>query len=149
LSLAQESGDKELRELPNLSNKKYWTLEMINEQLSNFNQIVGEVVGIKLAHYYLGHYKKYKDKLVNSQGKPVPINTLLTAAEWDQAVKLGVRNALDCGLGIDGVKALYDCIDKMPKRPEWTLYFLPANVKVSRLKRDLEKIESDFFAGKD
>ena len=145
LSLSRESGEKELQPLPKVEDKRYWTFNMMNEQLSNFNQIVGEVVAIKLAHYYLGHYKKYAGKLVDANGKHVPINTLLTPEEWDDAVRYGVRNALDCGLGIDGVKALYDCIDKMPSRPYWTLHFLPENVKVSKLKKDLEKIEKKFL----
>lgn len=147
--LAKESGEKELRELPNLSNKRYWTQDVLNEQLSNFNQIVGEVVAIKLAHYYLGHYKKYKGKLVDANQQPVPINALLTDKEWEEAVRYGVRNALDCGLGIDGVKALYDCIDRMQVRPAWTLFFLPEKVKVSKLRKDLDKIEKRFFAGLD
>lgn len=149
LSLAQESGDKELKELPNLSDKRYWSFDMLNEQLSNFNQIVGEVVGIKLAHYYLGHYKKYADKLTDAQGKVVPINTLLTTEEWDQALKYGVRNALLSGCTTEGLKALYDCIDKMPKRPAWTLFFLPEKIKVSKIKRDLTRYEDDFFANKE
>jgi hypothetical protein len=151
LSLAQESGEKELKELPNLNDKRFWTFDMMNEQLSNFNQIVGEVVGIKLAHYYLGHYKKYASQLADPQGKVVPINTLLTPDEWDQALKYGVRNALVCGCTTDGIKALYDCIDKMPKRPAWTLYFLPApeKVKVSKIKKDLTRFENDFFANKE
>ncbi len=149
LSLSQETGEKELHELPNLDDKRYWTFGMMNEQLSNFNQIVGEVVTIKLAHYYLGHYKKYADRLIDAKGKPVPINTLLTPAEWDEAVRYGVRNALDCGLGIDGVKALYDCIDKMPTRPPWTVYFLPANVKVNKLKKELDNIEKRFLRNQD
>lgn len=147
--LSKESGEKELRELPNLSDKRYWTQDVLNEQLSNFNQIVGEVVAIKLAHYYLGHYKKYKDKLVDANQNPVSINALLTNQEWEEAVRYGVRNALDCGLGIDGVKALYDCLDRMPTRPAWALFFLPENVKVSKLRKELDKIEKRFFAGLD
>lgn len=147
LSLSEESGEKELKPLPNLDNKKYWSMDMMNEQLSSFNQIVGEVVGIKLAHFYLGHYKKYAAQLNPSQATPVSINTLLAPKEWEQAVKCGVRNALDCGLGIDGVKALYECIEKMPKRPAWTLHFLPPNADIKRLRKDMEKIEKDYFAG--
>ena len=149
LSLAQESGEKELHELPNLSDKRYWTSDMMNEQLSNFNQIVGTVVGIELSHHYLGHFKKYADRLTDPKGKPVPINTLLTPDEWEASVRRGVRNALECGLSIDGVKALYDCIDKMPQRPAWTIYFLPDDVKVAKLKKTMERIEKDFFLGKE
>ena len=148
LSLALETGEKELKELPNLSDKQFWTEDMMNEQLSNFNQIVGVAVGVKLAQFYLGQYQKYDESLKDQNGKPVPINNLLTPQEWELCNKAGVRNALDAGYGIEGVKALYDCIDKMPKRPVWTSYFLPDNIKVSKLLRDMEKIQRDFFAGK-
>ena len=149
LSLAQESGDKELKELPNITDKRYWTDEMMNDQVSNFNQIVGVVVGTKLAHYYLGHYKKYESKLFTADGKPVPINTLLTPEEWEEALRYGVANSIKCGLGIEGVTALFECIDKMPKRPEWTLYFMPEKVKLSRIKSEMKKIEKKILSGGD
>ncbi len=147
LSLAQESGEKELHELPNLTNKRYWTEDIMNEQFSSFNQMVGVVVAMNLAHYYLGHYEKYAAKLTDAKGNPVPINTLLTDKEWDEAIKNGLVNSLNVGLATDGVKALFDCIDKMPKRPTWTLYFLPEKVKVPKLIKDMEKMEKRFFAG--
>jgi hypothetical protein len=147
LSLAQETGEKGLRELPNLSNSRYWTRDMMNEQLSNYNQIVGVLVGMKLANYYLGHYKKYERQLRDAQGNPMPINSFLTPAEWDEALKWGVVNALDCGLATDGIKALFDSIDKMPKRPAWARFFLPENVKVAKIRKDVEKIERRYFAG--
>lgn len=78
VDLAAETGDTEMKPLPNDSNPKYWTDDMLNEQLSNFNSIVGMMVGIKLAHHYLGHYEKYKARLTDAQGQSVPINTLLT-----------------------------------------------------------------------
>ena len=48
---------------------------------------------------------------------------------------------------MEGIKSLYDAIEKMPKRPAWTAYFLPANVKVDKVKKSLETIEKKFFAG--
>ena len=65
------------------------------------------------------------------------------------AVKFGTRNALDIGYGIEGAKALYDSIDQMKTRPEWTEYFLPKKISVRKLKRSLKRIEDDFFAGKE
>lgn len=149
LSLAAESGEKELKELPNLSNPKYWSEDVLQEQQSNFNQMVGTAVAIKLAHHYLGHYKKYAAKLEDASGKNVPINTLLTPAEWDESMRLGVRNAFEAGCGIEGPLALFECIEKMPKRPEWTFYFLPANAKVKLIKKEMEKIERKVFAGEE
>ena len=60
----------------------------------------------------------------------------------------GAQKALDCGLGVEGLEVLYDSIGVMPKRPAWTVYFLPAKAKVSKIKRDLNKLEKDFFLKK-
>ncbi|MEI7729349.1 MAG: hypothetical protein WCO56_07240 [Verrucomicrobiota bacterium] len=146
-ALAQESGDKELHEPPKLDNKKYWTEDMINEQLSSFNQMVGMVLAIELSHHYLGHFKKYAAQLDDTKGRPPPINNLLTPSEWDESMKAGCVNSLESGFGVDGIKALYDAINKMPQRPAWAAYFLPVNLKVDKVKKDLEKIEKKFFAG--
>jgi hypothetical protein len=148
LSLAQEKGENSLKDLPGTSDKKYWTEDMINEQLSNFNQMVGMILAIELSHHYLGHYKKYADKLSEEKGKPQPINSLLTEKEWEESVKAGARNALECGLGAEGLKSLFDSIEKMPTRPDWTIYFLPKNIKIAKIKKELDKMESDYFKGK-
>lgn len=144
-SLAEETGETSLKELPELSDKRFWSDDMMNEQLSNFNQMVGMVVAIELSHHYLGHFKKYESKLADEKGRPIPINNFLTTAEWDESLNAGVDNALDGGFGIEGVKALYETIDKMPKRPQWAAYFLPPNAKFAKIKKDLEKKEKVFF----
>ncbi len=147
-TLARETGEMSLRDLPRISERKYWTVNMINEQASNFNQMVGMVLAIELSHHYLGHFKKYADKLSDEKGIPVPINTLLTPEEWEASLKAGSRNALECGLGVDGLKALYEAMDKMPRRPFWTIYFLPDSVQVDRVSKTLEKYEKDYFQGR-
>lgn len=147
LILSKETGAKELAPLPQSDDKKYNTEDIINAQRSYFNQMVGMVLGIELSHHYLGHFKKYADKLEDASGKPVPINDLLTPSEWDESLREGARVALNCGFGVDGIKALYDAIAKMKQRPNWTSYFLPKNVKVDKIKKDLEKLEKRFFAG--
>jgi len=148
LSLAGESGEKELKPLPNIANPQYWTEAVLNEQESSFGQMVGAAVAIKLSHHYLGHYKKYASQLEDANGKTVPINTLLTPAEWETSMRVGIRNAMEAGYLIEGPKALFECIDKMPKRPDWTLYFLPAKANVKAIKKEMEKMEKDLFAGK-
>jgi hypothetical protein len=149
MSLSQETGETELREPQNLNDSRYWTREMLNEQLSNFNQIIGVVVGIKLSHYYLGYYDKYRTKLTDTQGNNVPISEFLTPEEWEESVRCGVRNSMDTGLMLDGIKALFECIDKMPKRPGWTKYFLPEKIKYSKTKRNMDRYEKKFLAGED
>jgi hypothetical protein len=143
--LSLETGEKSLRPLPNDTKAAYWTDDMLNEQLSNFNSIVGIVVGNKLAHHYLGHYDKYKDKLSDGKGNPVPINNVITPQEWEEAFLKGVRNALEAGCTVEGAIPFYEAFDKMKQRPPWTAYFIPANLKFAKLKKQLEKVQRDFF----
>lgn len=117
----------------------------MNAQLSQFKQMVGTLVAIEMAHHYLGHYQKYAAQLTGLNGTPVPINSLLTPQEWHNAVMAGAGNGLECGLRVDGLKFLYDCIDRMETRPAWITFFLPAGAKVSRVKRDLDRLEKEFF----
>ena len=147
--LAQESGRAMLSPLPSDSNPKYWTDEMLNEQQSNFNSIVGIMVGIQLAHHYLGYYDKYKGRLVDTPASPASINTLLAPEEWDQAFRLGLRNALQAGCMTEGVIPFFEALDKMKVRPPWAIYFLPENVKYPKLKKELERIQQRFLRGED
>lgn len=147
-SLARETGEMELQELPNVGNPKYWTEDLMNEQQSNFRQMVGTVVALKLSHHYKNHYGKYKDRL-QVDGKTVPINTLLTPAEWDESFRAGVIHALNAGLGVEGVIALFESIDKMPSRPMWTEYFVPRTANVKTLIKDMKRLNERFFNGED
>ena len=149
LSLAEESGEKELKGLPELDNPKFWGERVENEHRSNLRQMIGTAVAIKLAHHSLGHYKKYAAKLDDPSGKQPPINNLLTPAEWQEAMELGTRIALEGGCGIEGILALFEAIDKMPKRPEWTCYFLPAKASVKSIASEMKKIEKKFYAGEE
>jgi hypothetical protein len=147
--LAQESGQRELAPLPNIQNPKYWSEDMMNEQLSNFNSIVGLIVGVNMAHHYLGQFAKYEKKIIDAGGNnSVPINSALTPEEYDLAFRQGLKNALNGGCTIEGVIPFFEAFDKMPVRPPWATYFLPNTVKFSKLKKTLEKIQADFFAGK-
>jgi hypothetical protein len=148
MKLSAESGEKALTDLAGISEERFWSDDMLNEQQSNFNQMAGMVLAIDMSHHYLGHYQQYQNLLVDGKGHFVPINNLLTESEWRQSVREGVRNALDCGLGVDGLKALYECIGKMPlPRPPWTAYFLPSKAKVPTLLRELETLEAKYFKG--
>jgi hypothetical protein len=145
--LGQEVGSGAVPAPPGLNNPRYWADDVMNEQISNFSQISAVMIGSKLAHHYLGHYRRYAGQLVDQGGHLVPINLMLTASEYEDAIKAGVRNALDCGFGVEGIKSLIDAIEKMPQKPVWTADIFPAKVKASKLKRDLEKQEKIFFAG--
>jgi hypothetical protein len=143
--LAHEAGDKPLEHLPDADDARAWSFDTMNHQMSQFNQMVGALVGVGMAHHYLGHYEKYANQLTDAQNRAVPLNTLLKPDEWREAVLQGARNALDCGLGIEGMKTLLDAVDQMPTRPPWTVYFVPQGVSVAKLKRELEKVERAFF----
>jgi hypothetical protein len=147
--LMTESGDKELRPLPDDTNAKFWTEDMLNEQQSNFNSIVGIVVGIKMAHHTLGHFDKYKDKLVEKEGvKPTPIEELITEKEWEDAYREGLFTSLNAGCFTEGVIPFYEAFDKMPTRPPWAVYFLPPTAKFAKMKKDFVKFQDDYLAGR-
>ena len=143
--LSQESGEKSLRPLPEVENPIYWSDDLLNEQLSNFNSIVGILVGTKLAHHYLNYYEKYKDQLVDAKGNPVPINNLLTPEEWQASFKAGLQNALNSGCTIEGVIPFFEAFDKMKQRPAWVAYFIPPNFNFSKVKKEMEKTQTQFF----
>jgi len=151
LSLAQEEGEAGLKELPGITDDKYWNEDIMNEQVTYFSQMAGLCIGVKLAHHYLGQYQKYAPKMFEG-GDPasrqtVRISNLLTADEWAAAMKAGARNALDAVAGVDGMQMLLEAMEKMPKRPEWASCFVPDKdlVKLSKLRKDLKKGEEDFF----
>ena len=146
--LAHETGETPLKSLPEADNPNNWSFDVLNEQVSNFNQMVGALVAIDMAHHYLGHYEKYAGQIGHADKQATPITNIVKPDEWHAAVLYGARNALECGLGVEGLKSFYECIEKMPTRPAWTAHFLGANTKVSRIKHDLEKLEADFFMGK-
>lgn len=146
--LGLETGFELPRSVQEILQAKAWSLETKNYQMSRFNQMVGAVIAIEMAHQYLGHYQKYAGQLIDAHGAPVAINRLVTPEEWHQAVLEGAQRALDCGLGVEGLEVLYESIGGMAKRPAWTIYFLPEKAKVSRIKRDLDKLERDFFLKK-
>jgi hypothetical protein len=145
LSLSRENGDRRLQPLPGISDPRFWTDRVMNDQESNFNQIVGGVIGAKFAHYYLGHWRKYEGQLGGGDGKPLPINAVLTYEEWHDALQHGINNALSCGYGVEGMQAFLECFNTMPERPEWVLYFLPATVNVAKVSKEMGKMERKFF----
>ena len=143
--LGTETGAQPLGPLPDAGNRQFWTEAVLNEQQSNFNSIVGLVVGMKLANHYLGHHDKYKREMTDGAA----INNLLTPSEWDEAFRHGVRNALRAGCMTEGAVPFFEAFDKMKKRPAWTAHFLPDKIKFSTLRKEMESIQKRFLAGED
>jgi hypothetical protein len=133
---------------PNIAEARYWTENVMNDQISYFNQMISLAMAINLSHHYLGHYAKYSAKLAGTNDKPVPINNFLTTNEWAASVRAGAVDALNCAVSTTGLRALFEAVDQMPRRPEWAAYIIPANVDIKQLNKLLERYEDDFFHGK-
>jgi hypothetical protein len=142
-SLANENGNPPAA--PAITDSRYWKDDVMNDQLSYFNQMMGLTMAINFSRHYLGQFNKYAPRM---QGAPfVPINNFLTSSEWESGLRAGAVNSLNCAFGTDGAKALFDAIGKMPRRPAWTAYIVPQNVDTKKLNKQLAKFEVDFFHG--
>jgi hypothetical protein len=146
-NLVQGTGG-DIVQPPSIVDSRYWTDQVINDQMSYFNQMIGFMMAIDLAHHYLGHYAKYSSKMIGPGDKLAPINDFLTPAEWDVSVHAAAIDSLNCALATDGSRALFDAIDRMPKRPAWTAYVIPANVDIKKLNQQLTHYEEEFFKGR-
>jgi hypothetical protein len=133
--------------LPPIVEPRFWNDDIVNEQLGLFNQMMGSMMAISMAHHYLGHYVKYSAKLATGD-KIGPINNYLTPAEWNVSVKAGALDALNCALSTDGLRVMFEALDKMPVRPAWAAYIAPENTDYKKLNKELAKYEEDFFHGR-
>lgn len=122
-------------ELPNGGEARYWSDEVLNEQQSNFNSIVGVVVGMKLANHYLGHLEG------TAEGEHV------SAEEWREALMQGVRNALRAGCMTEGAIPFFAEMDRMKARPAWVADFIHPRVEFSEVRKEMEELQSRFLAG--
>jgi hypothetical protein len=132
-SLSHETGQTRVQPPAATRHPKAQSSDMQNEQSSHFNQIVGAIVAIQMARL--------------QPGQSGPAGGMTAPAEFQRAVTAGIRIALDCGVGVDGVKAFWACLDALPEKPAWAGEFLPANIKLGQLKRELDRMEKKFFAG--
>jgi hypothetical protein len=132
---------------PSIVDPRFWTDNVLNDQMSYFNQMVGFMMAINLSHHYLGHFEKYASKMVGAGNQLSPINDYLTEAEWNVSVRAAAVDSLNCALATDGSRALFEAIDKMPNRPAWADYVVPAHVDIKKLNKQLARYEEDFFRG--
>ena len=146
-NLTRVTGDGFTVPPPSMVDPRFWTDDVINEQASYFNQMIGMMVAINLSHHYLGHFDKYASKMAAPGNKMLPINDFLTPAEWEVSVKAGATDALNCALATDGAKALFIAIDKWPKRPAWAEAILPKGADIKKLNKELSQYETEFYHG--
>jgi hypothetical protein len=145
-NIARSATDDSIQ-LPDMVDARFWADDVMNDQASYFNQMIGMMVAINLSHHYLGHFDKYAAKMAGPGNKLIPINEFLSPGEWEVSVKAGATDALNCALSTEGVKLLFNAIDQMPHRPAWTEAILPKNTDIKKLDKELSRYEKDFFHG--
>lgn len=128
-----------------LSNEQVWNFDTMNHQVSIFNQMTGTLLAIEMAHHYLGHSKRHGANASADGHAPEPFTEKVSEKEWREAVLKGARNSLDCGLGVDGFRAILTAVEKMPSRPKWSACLVHPKADTSKLNRELEKLEKDYF----
>jgi hypothetical protein len=143
--LARQPAGETPPDPPNLSDARYWSDAVMNDQAGLFNQMMGLTLSINLSHLYLGHYHKYAGQMLGA--KLLPINNFVTTAEWSASVKAAALNSLNCALATKGAEALFEAIDQMPQRPAWTSYIVPGNVNIKKLNAQLALYETEYFQG--
>ena len=144
----EAEAQEKVTPLSNKESARYWTADVMNEQSSNCNSVMGILLAIKLAHSYLGHYNKYESR-ITGQKYPLAINHVLTPAEFNQAFTMGTQNALEAGYAVEGMVPFLQAFDKMKVRPAWTAYLIPPNAKIPSLVKNLQQMQKDFFRVKD
>jgi hypothetical protein len=147
MNLAQVTGNDFSNQPPRIVDRRFWKDDVINDQASYFNQMIGMMEAINLSHHYLGHFNKYAAKMAGLGTKAMRINTLLTPAEWEASVKTAAVDSLRCALRVDGVMALFDAIDKMPRRPAWTEAIAPKGADLKKLEKELAVYQQQFDKG--
>jgi hypothetical protein len=148
-NLARAAGDDfSSIQLPMMVDPRFWKDDILNDQASYFNQMIGLMVAINLSHHYLGHFDKYAPKMAGPGNKTIPINDLLTPAEWEESVKTGAVDAMTCALRADGAMVLFDAIDKMPRRPVWTQAIVPKGANLKELNKELARYQKEFDSGR-
>ena len=142
-NLSTDVQDGRLPGLPAEAARNARSFETMNRQASYFNQMAGALVAVDMAHFSLGHYQKYAGQLTGNHS--APLNSLVTLAEWREAVMLGASRALDCGLAVDGLKLIFESIHKIPGRQSWSLFFMPEEAdarEISRISRELDQMQN-------
>jgi hypothetical protein len=143
LQLLESAPEGTLPDLPDRQNPTYWSDVLLNEQLSNFNSIMGIVVGVSLAEHYFGLYEKYEQHLKDEN--PVPLNKLITQDEWERAYRRGLNSAMLASCMTEGYLPLCEGISRMKHRPAWANYFFPEGVRFEAMRKDMVKLQRRFL----
>ena len=146
LNLARQTGGNSLPGLPNIIDDRYWMDDVMNDQASYFNQMIGMTLALNLSHHYLGHFTQFSSQML--AGKLVPINNFIPPESWEAGLKAATLNCLNCAVATPGAKALFEAIDKMPRRPAWAAFIVPPAADLKKLNNQLKQYEDDYFHGR-
>ena len=124
-----------------------WSFDAMNAQISQFSQLSSMSISIAFANQYLCYFDAAAKVQRDGSGHVVPVNCVLSEAEWEEAVLIGAQRSLECGYAIDGLKSLYEAIGEMRQRPAWAIHFIHPQSKTSKVISDLRKVERKFFSG--
>ena len=144
LKLLEGSGQS-IPPLPDRENPAYWTETLLNEQLSNFNSIIGILVGINLAQHYLGLPEKYENELKAEETDDIPLNKRITPAEWQQSYRRGLNNAMLASCMTEGYLPICEGLSQMKHRPSWANYFYPEGTRFEAMRKDMVKLQRKFL----
>ena len=83
------------------------------------------------------------------------VRTVRNDADWQAAVATfrpthlilspGPGWPQEAGCTIEGVIPFFEAFDRMKTRPSWAVHFLPDRVKAAKMKKEMEKIQRQFF----
>ena len=145
LNLSQAADSDAPPALPDMVDSRYWTIPVMNEQGSYFNQMIGMTLAINLSHHYLGHFDRFSSRM--PAGQPAAFNNFIPPDAWETEVKAATLNCLNCAVATDGARALFEAIDKMPRRPAWAAYVAPPGADLKHLIAHLSAYEDQYFRG--
>jgi hypothetical protein len=140
-----EGSENSIPPLPDRENPAYWTDTLLNEQLSNFNSIIGILVGVNLAQHYLGLPQKYEKELRVEELDGIPLNKRITADEWEQSYRRGLNNAMLASCMTEGYLPICEGLSDMKHRPAWANYFYPDTIRFESMRKDMVKLQRKFL----
>ena len=146
LTLSKAAESDTPPEPPDIIDNSYWTDDVMNEQGSYFNQMIGMTLAINLSHHYLGHYNRFSSRM--PAGQKALFNNLMPPGAWETEVKAATLNCLNCAVATGGAMALFEAIDKMPRRPAWAAYVAPPGANLKKLIAHLSVYEDQYFHGR-
>jgi hypothetical protein len=140
-----EAAGESIPPLPDRNNPAFWTDGLLNEQLSNFNSIMGIVVGINLAQHYLGFYEKYQKELKAEDNDGAPLNKVISAEDWKRSYERGLNNAMLASCMTEGYLPICEGINQMKRRPVWANHFFPETIKFESMRKGMTKLQRKFL----